>query len=91
MRTLQYHDTFLTRHCLPGSQEGIGQLYMSNAGLMAASLVVWVIDSRGNRLSILPCATPEKLHKEAAALQMEAAQATYLLIPRSVYALEQES
>ncbi len=35
--------------------------------------------------------TPEKLHKEAAALQMEAAQATHQLIPSSAYALEQES
>ncbi len=55
------------------------------------SLVVWVIDSEGNRLYISPSAAPEKLHKEAAALQMEAAQATYLLIPSSAYALEQES
>ncbi len=38
-----------------------------------------------------PSATPEKLHKEAAALQMEAAQATHQLIPSSAYALEQES
>ncbi len=38
-----------------------------------------------------PSATPEKLHKEAAALQMEAAQATHQLIASSAYALEQES